>query len=132
MNELPAMVSPWHANGDINSYVKQMRADPRIEEIKIRLLVEALSGLQYLHDNRIVHADIKGANVLVTDDGTACVCDFGISIMLEEHTTSAQRTTMKGTCRWMAPELFADDAARHTVLSDVWAFGCLILEVRPG
>ncbi|KZV89786.1 kinase-like protein [Exidia glandulosa HHB12029] len=82
-----------------------------------------------VHGRNIVHADIKGGNILVADDGTALVCDFGISVMLEEQSTSTQRTSMKGTCRWMAPELFSDDAARHTLLSDLWALGCLIIEV---
>ncbi|KZV89779.1 kinase-like protein, partial [Exidia glandulosa HHB12029] len=82
-----------------------------------------------VHSNRVVHGDIKGGNVLVADDGTARVCDFGVSVMLEEHSTSTQQSSIKGTCRWMAPELFDDDDARHTFQSDLWAFGCLILEV---
>lgn len=51
--------------------------------------------------------------------------------MLAEHTAAmTSYTSMKGTCRWMARELLREDEARHTVHSDMWAFGCVIIEVR--
>lgn len=68
--------------------------------------------------------------MLVSDEGVARICDFGFARMLAEHSTSySEHTSMKGTVRWMAPELLSEDDARHTTHSDVWAFGCLCIEV---
>ena len=94
----------------------------------------------------MIHGDLKGvrheglilrlannqqANILVGKDGIVRICDFGLASILAEHAAApTSQTTMRGTCRWMAPELFNDDPARHTVYSDVWSLGCVILEVR--
>lgn len=99
-----------------------------------------------VHNKHIVHADIKGVrlschglsvqtnisqgNVLVADDGVARLCDFGFSAILVEHSQYfTEQTSMKGTCRWMAPELFEDDDPKPTIASDIWACGCLFIEV---
>ncbi|KZW01408.1 kinase-like protein, partial [Exidia glandulosa HHB12029] len=126
---LPAMVSEWHANGDITSYLKSKAHDPELQEIKYRLV----SQYKYwLHENDIVHGDIKGANVLISNDGSARLSDFGFSMILTEYSRSrSQWSAAKGTIRWMAPEFFDEDdrVATHTRASDVWAIGCLIIEV---
>ncbi|KZV78773.1 kinase-like protein, partial [Exidia glandulosa HHB12029] len=75
------------------------------------------------------HGDIKGGNVLVSDDGVARLCDFGLSRLLE-NSQSTRQTGAKGTLRWMAPELVLEDDARHTYSSDIWACGCLCIEAR--
>ncbi|KZV83215.1 kinase-like protein, partial [Exidia glandulosa HHB12029] len=81
----------------------------------------------------IVHGDLKSGNILVSADGNALICDFGLATILtgdqSAHTFSS---FVKGTCRWMAPELFEHDQAKHTRASDVWAFGCVILELSTG
>ena len=59
------------------------------------------------------------------------VCDFGLASILEDGTRALSvQTTTSGTVRWMAPELFAADHAPHTSWSDIWAYGCLVLEVQ--
>ncbi|KZV79862.1 kinase-like protein [Exidia glandulosa HHB12029] len=97
------------------------------------MLVEVLEGLQYLHtrDPPIVHGDLKGANILVSTTGEALLCDFGLASVTGEHSAS-HNSTIKGTCRWMAPELFTDDDPSHTMFSDIWAFGCVALELISG
>ncbi|KZV87337.1 kinase-like protein, partial [Exidia glandulosa HHB12029] len=75
---------------------------------------------------RIVHGDLKGVNILVCDDGVACIADFGVSAVLAQY--PAQNATPAGTFRWMAPELLQDDS-RVTWASDMWAYGCVIMEV---
>ncbi|KZV98302.1 kinase-like protein [Exidia glandulosa HHB12029] len=134
--ELPAMVSPWCNNGDINAYLRSRSQDiteQKLESLSLTLLVEVLCGLDYLHNRNIVHADIKGANVLISDEGTARLSDFGFSSVVAEYSSMLpHETSVKGTFRWMAPELFAEDGARHTTESDTWATGCLFLEVLSG
>ncbi|KZV81821.1 kinase-like protein [Exidia glandulosa HHB12029] len=128
---LPSLVSPWCDNGDINSYLKSKGKSVRnVDELIQPLLQGVLEGLSFLHYHSIVHGDLKGANILVSDEGDARICDFGLASMLYEIPSTA--TSMRGTLRWMAPELFKDDDARHTTYSDVWAFGCVVIEVLSG
>ncbi|KZV95430.1 WD40 repeat-like protein [Exidia glandulosa HHB12029] len=127
-----AMVSPWCQNGDINAYIAARAADPNIETLKFNLVFDILNGLGFLHDHSIVHGDIKGGNILIDDDGTARLCDFGLSRLLAKHSQSITNTTsVKGTFRWMAPELLLD-GGHHTYKSDMWAVGCLLLEIWAG
>ncbi|KZV99886.1 kinase-like protein [Exidia glandulosa HHB12029] len=128
----PALVSPWYENGDINSYVRRHAADPNVDMLKFRLL-ELCVWLTYIivHDHCIIHGDIKGGNVLISDDNVARLCDFGLSRLLLEHSQSITHTGVKGTSRWMAPELLLVDGAQHSYATDIWASGCLLIEVRP-
>lgn len=66
-------------------------------------------------------------------DGTPMLADFGLSRVIMEEATGLTTSSSKGSCRWMAPELFGGIETQIQVLvttaSDVWAFGCLCLEV---
>lgn len=72
-------------------------------------------------------------NVLIDDRGAPRLSDFGLSVILAEHSQSfrQQSTTKTGTPRWMSPELFDDDQekSKRTCKSDMWAFACLVVEV---
>lgn len=129
---LPGMVSPWCSNGDIRAYLECRQGDEQLAEIKHKLLKDTIHGLDFLHSHQppIVHGDLKGANVLIRDNGDACICDFGFSAMTADQ--FSQSTAPGGTQRWMAPELFSKEYARHTTASDVWAYGCVVLEVEAG
>lgn len=96
--------------------------------------MQIASALDYLHGCTppIVHGDIKGGNILIDDDGQACVTDFGISTIAE--TTGLTSRTIAGTLRYMAPELIYDVPGHGrsrfvTRESDVWAFGMTMFEV---
>jgi serine/threonine protein kinase len=92
-----------------------------------RYATMALKGLSHLHRNGIVHQDIKGANVLADADGVAKIADFGCCRDLTLVTGSVKAA---GTPLWMAPEVCA--GSRSTTMSDIWSFGCFILEmVKP-
>ncbi|KIM21076.1 hypothetical protein M408DRAFT_81026, partial [Serendipita vermifera MAFF 305830] len=94
-----------------------------------------LDGVGYLHehDPPIVHGDLKPGNVLIDDRERPTICDFGLAqIFLEEGATGMTTTSEHtGTARYLAPELVSSD---HTVPptkeSDMYAVGCLGLEVR--
>lgn len=83
----------------------------------------ALLGIRHLHANNIVHQDIKGANVLVDNSGTAKIGDFGCCRDLS--LTHSLKTG--GTPLWMAPEICA--GGKPSFASDIWSFGCFILEM---
>ena len=67
---------------------------------------EILLGLQYLHSVNIIHRDIKGANVLLTEEGDVKLIDFGVSAVLASR--SERRNTLIGTPYWMAPEIISN------------------------
>ncbi|KAF9446239.1 kinase-like protein [Macrolepiota fuliginosa MF-IS2] len=120
------LVSPWMENGNIVSYLKEHPEAPR------KLLVRGVAqGLSYLHDEDIIHGDLKGLNVLMDSSGSACITDFGLSIIRSNKTLGFTHATagVRGYSeRWAAPELLQDDA-RLGKASDVWAFGCVCYEV---
>ncbi|KDQ10878.1 hypothetical protein BOTBODRAFT_35832 [Botryobasidium botryosum FD-172 SS1] len=128
--KFPALISPWYSNGDATTYLK---AHPDANRLK--LLRGAVAAVQHLHGLQpaVVHGDIKAANVLVKDDGEACLGDFGLSRFIQHVSTGLTTTTpSSGTPRWMAPELLfgnGGDLAPVTKEGDVYALGCLALEL---
>ncbi|KAJ3573609.1 hypothetical protein NP233_g2322 [Leucocoprinus birnbaumii] len=90
-------------------------------------------GLEYLHDNSIIHGDLKPVNILVFEGSRACLTDFGIS-QIALATTKAitnvdDRESETGSFRWTAPEMFDANGTGPTKESDVWAFACVLYEV---
>lgn len=88
-----------------------------------------------MHISGVVHGDLTGANILITDNGSACLCDFGLSsIAAEFQGTSYITSTLGGNVRWAAPELYhgIEEGSVSTVNthSDVYSYGSVTLEVR--
>ncbi|KAG8914311.1 hypothetical protein FRC01_004129, partial [Tulasnella sp. 417] len=120
--EVAWLVSSYQPHGNVTQYIR--KSNPG-------LLADAAQGLSYLHslDPPICHGDIKAANVLVTDELTAVICDFGLSrAVQEEYSGLTTSRTLKGSLRHLSPELLDEDPV-HTLASDVWAWGCLALEI---
>ncbi|KAF8597063.1 hypothetical protein BDV93DRAFT_527688 [Ceratobasidium sp. AG-I] len=124
-----AMISPWMDNGTLSAYIHK---NPSVD--RWALCLQVAEGLAYMHSINMVHGDLKGANVFVSDKGIAKLGDFGHSI-LQHHSLSFTATTNigGGTARWMAPELLMDDdehnSADRSMPADVYALGMTILEV---
>ncbi|KAJ7810950.1 kinase-like domain-containing protein, partial [Mycena olivaceomarginata] len=90
-------------------------------------------GLQYLHKQKIVHGDLKGANILVTPSHRACIADFGVSSIVKAITVRFTHTTAKkggGTANYLSPELYRGDQSH--LGSDVYAFSCVCYEIMTG
>jgi len=99
--------------------------------------LDIAEGLNYLHTlrPRIVHGDIKGVNILITEARRACLADFGLAAAKETQSmavTTAVITRATGTIRWQAPELFQDDDACNTLATDVYAYACVCYELFSG
>ncbi|KAJ7442153.1 kinase-like domain-containing protein, partial [Mycena galericulata] len=124
------MVSPWMEHGTVLNYLKQYG----YANVN-RLLFEIAQGLEYLHSHNIVHGDLRGSNILINDDWSACLADFGLS-RFTDTTTSMHTSNRAGSTYWMAPELIApehfDFQFSRTAESDVYAFGCVCLELYTG
>jgi serine/threonine protein kinase len=92
-------------------------------------MTQVLQGLHYLHDQGVIHRDIKGANILTTKDGTVKLADFGVSTstLASGHDKEAQ---VVGTPYWMAPEIIQLSGASSA--SDIWSVGCTVIELLQG
>lgn len=92
---------------------------------------QILLGLEYLHRHQIMHRDIKGANILVDNQGCVKLADFGASKRLAEIVTvDGVHKSIRGTPYWMAPEVIKQTG--HGRQADIWSVGCTILEMATG
>ncbi|OCH90019.1 kinase-like protein [Obba rivulosa] len=121
-NRLNLVRAATHSTFDTNHYLLRLQS------------YEVILGLSYLHSRGIVHADVKGVNILVSDDHHALLTDFGLSLALDDvRSRSAYSThanTARGTLRWMAPECL--DGARPNKAADVYSLGITIWEIFSG
>jgi serine/threonine-protein kinase len=107
-----------------------IQADGRLPvDTTLRLLDEVASGLDALHERGLVHRDIKSSNIMVADDGTAALTDFGLA-KGESYTVLTRPGQVLGTLDYMAPELIKGHAA--TPASDIYALGCTVYECVAG
>eukprot|EP01117_Protostelium_nocturnum_P007762 TRINITY_DN2779_c1_g1_i1.p1 TRINITY_DN2779_c1_g1~~TRINITY_DN2779_c1_g1_i1.p1 ORF type:complete len:908 (+),score=435.89 TRINITY_DN2779_c1_g1_i1:130-2853(+) len=90
---------------------------------------ETLHALAYLHSVNIIHRDIKGANILLTNAGDIKLVDFGVSAELKQ--TGEKRNTLIGTPYWMAPEVVANKTGNvpYDTKSDIWSLGITLIEL---
>ena len=82
-----------------------------------------MDALVYLHEKKIIHRDIKAANVLLNEKGEIKVADFGVSTVISQSTLSKQTRT--GSPFWMSPELLSN--SRYTFKTDIWSLGITCL-----
>ena len=90
---------------------------------------ELFIALQFIHENGVIHRDIKAANILISKDGKVKLCDFGVAAQLTS--SKVKRTTMAGTPYWMAPEVIREGATYNSK-ADVWSAGITIYEMATG
>ncbi|EIW80725.1 kinase-like protein, partial [Coniophora puteana RWD-64-598 SS2] len=130
----PCLVSPFVENGNLRAYLKQNPvADRKL------LALDIARGLEYLHGEKptIIHADIKGDNVLITKSGHACLVDFGLSTAKDAGLVQVPSTTPAiHAAAWTAPEILEHHSlvnsrghGQHTTMSDMYSFGCVCYEI---
>ncbi|CAE6462271.1 unnamed protein product [Rhizoctonia solani] len=113
------IVSEWQENGNAIEWV---RANPDVN--RLELCKGICAGLAYLHNAspRIVHGDLRGANVTISKTGVPRLIDFGLASITDGNPFSAS-STLTGTLRWMAPELQVTEGQGTTIAGDMFAFG---------
>ncbi|KDQ50205.1 hypothetical protein JAAARDRAFT_589916 [Jaapia argillacea MUCL 33604] len=126
---LSCIVSPWMRHGDILTFLK--RSGPVQVDID-QLLLEITEGLNYLHQSKMIHGDLRGNNILIDDTRHVRLADFGLA-SIADVTKGARSTNNAGSPQWMAPELHFPDrfnlSFERTFASDVYALGCVYLEI---
>ncbi|KAI8364994.1 kinase-like domain-containing protein [Choanephora cucurbitarum] len=120
------VVLEYAENGSLMSTLKAFGAFP--EKLVASFCIKILHGLQYLHDNQVVHCDLKAANILTTKTGDVKLTDFGVSLNLKLK--PADSDTIAGTPNWMAPEVIELEGANTK--SDIWSLGCTLIELITG
>ncbi|CAE6517443.1 unnamed protein product [Rhizoctonia solani] len=122
-----AMVSPWMGQGNLHRYLERTPGVNRGS-----LCIQICEGLSYLHEIEIIHGDLKGANVLISEDGTPVLADFGNSTHMTQSMKFTQTTTERSwTMRWSAPELIIGSGLQSKA-ADVYALAMTIYEIMTG
>jgi len=138
----PAMVSPLCSSGSVIQYLKN-----NLAANQHKIITGVARGLEYLHSKAVVHGDLKGHNVLMSDDGIPLLTDFGRSKFIDHRGFT---TSFAGSARYLAPELVSDEpdiidsddayeavehqtpASNLTKETDVFAFSMVALEILTG
>ncbi|KAJ8080990.1 Homeobox protein tos8 [Marasmius tenuissimus] len=132
------IISPWMANGNLMSYCRDHNSS---FDTKVAMIREMCEGLRYLHEHNppIVHSDIKGMNILVSDDGYCRISDFGLCTIEDDSpagrvSESTSQAAMRGSVPWLAPELMNLDCieAPNRTTRDIYALGCTMYELLSG
>lgn len=121
--------------GSIKSLLTKFgKLDERITSL---YTAQILEGLSYLHSHNIIHRDIKGANILIDNDGVIKITDFGASKRMKDRKDSTPKDgnmelskSLKGSPYWIAPEVA--NRTGHGFPADVWSVGCIVIEMLTG
>ncbi|KAG6326934.1 hypothetical protein ID866_12155 [Astraeus odoratus] len=119
-----SLVSKWQEKGNAHDYVQNKAVDPR------PLVQGIANGLKYLHNHeygKVVHGDLKGYNVLISEKGEALLTDFGLSCLANSSFSLSISPPRGGTLHWCPPEILAED--NPSTEADVWSFGMTALEL---
>ncbi|KAK5976879.1 Protein kinase domain-containing protein [Trichostrongylus colubriformis] len=123
------MMLEFCAGGAVDAIMIELEkplTEPQIAYIA-RYTCEAVA---FLHDNNVIHRDLKAGNILLTSDGIVKLADFGVSAKLKDR--NERRDTFIGTPYWMAPEVMMCETFKdqpYGTISDIWSFGITLIEM---
>ncbi|XP_077449123.1 misshapen-like kinase 1 isoform X3 [Stigmatopora argus] len=127
------LVMEFCGAGSVTDLVKNTKGSSLKEDWIAYICREILRGLSHLHTHKVIHRDIKGQNVLLTENAEVKLVDFGVSAQLDR--TVGRRNTFIGTPYWMAPEVIACDEnpdSTYDYRSDIWSLGITAIEMAEG
>ena len=131
-----ALVYEFLANGSLQQYISSPDTDHFLGWKKLQDIALGIAkGIEYLHqgcDQRILHFDIKPHNVLLDQNFTPKIADFGLAKLCSKDQSIVSMTTARGTMGYIAPEIFSRNFGNVSFKSDVYSFGMLLLEMVGG
>ncbi|KAB2094865.1 hypothetical protein ES319_A02G189200v1 [Gossypium barbadense] len=122
----PCIVTEFMARGSLYDYLHQQRVVFKLPSL-LKVALDVSKGMNYLHQNNIIHRDLKTANLLMDENQVVKVADFGVARVQAQ---SGVMTAETGTYRWMAPEVIEHKPYDHK--ADVFSFGIALWELLTG
>ncbi|KDN40353.1 hypothetical protein K437DRAFT_270014 [Tilletiaria anomala UBC 951] len=127
--EALSIILEFVENGSLLSQLKAFGNFP--EKLIASYVIKILEGLTYLHEQGVVHCDLKAANILTTKSGNIKLSDFGVSLNLKAmEKIKNHKKEAVGTPNWMAPEVIELRGA--STAADIWSLACTIIELLTG
>eukprot|EP00871_Galdieria_phlegrea_P003240 jgi/Galph1/3917/GphlegSOOS_G2594.1 len=126
--EYVSIIMDYIEGGSLAKTVKKFSSLP--ESLVAIYIEQVLQGLTYLHDQGVVHRDIKGANILNTKEGLVKLADFGVAARLDDISSKKNPVEVVGTPYWMAPEII--EMSGCGTAADIWSVGCTVIELLTG
>lgn len=123
----PYIVMEYIGGSDLKTYIKNHHPIPHDDVVSI--MDQILSAMSYAHQQGIIHRDIKPQNILIDNDGTVKVTDFGIALALSQYSIT-QTNSLLGSVHYMSPEQAKGGMA--TQASDIYSLGIMLYELLTG
>ncbi|XP_059653902.1 serine/threonine-protein kinase STY46-like [Cornus florida] len=120
------IVTEYMSGGSVYDYLHKHRGTFKLPSL-LKVAIDISKGMNYLHQNNIIHRDLKAANLLMDENELVKVADFGVARV---KATSGVMTAETGTYRWMAPEVIEHKPYDHK--ADVFSFGIVLWELLTG
>uniref|UniRef100_A0A0R0K2G7 non-specific serine/threonine protein kinase n=1 Tax=Glycine max TaxID=3847 RepID=A0A0R0K2G7_SOYBN len=120
------LVTEYMSGGSMFDFLHKQKTVLALPSL-LKVAIDVSEGMKYLHQNDIIHRDLKAANLLIDENGVVKVSDFGVARV---HDQSGIMTAETGTYRWMAPEVI--EHKPYDQKADVFSFGIVLWEMLTG
>eukprot|EP00258_Populus_trichocarpa_P037014 XP_024453033.1 probable serine/threonine-protein kinase PBL5 [Populus trichocarpa] len=124
------LVYEYVCNGSLDQHLSKHARKPLTWEKRMKIALGAARGLKYLHENNIIHRDMRPNNILITHDHEALLGDFGLARTQHEDSEPSLETRVVGTLGYLAPEYA--ECGKVSTKTDVYAFGVVLLQLITG
>ncbi|KAI9400826.1 hypothetical protein POPTR_001G035900v4 [Populus trichocarpa] len=124
------LVYEYVCNGSLDQHLSKHARKPLTWEKRMKIALGAARGLKYLHENNIIHRDMRPNNILITHDHEALLGDFGLARTQYEDSEQSWETRVVGTLGYLAPEYA--ESGKVSTKTDVYSFGVVLLQLITG
>lgn len=121
------IIMEYAEQGSLKNFIDNNKDNPHNWTLNYNFISQIVKGLKHLHDNQIIHRDLKSDNILITQNNILKLADFGLVKFLDSSNVSISGNQLKGTVRWLAPEVLGGE--KHTYQSDIYSLGMVMWEI---